>query len=85
MARRRRRQTDEDLIALAGEYAVRRTYEPGDDLAEPDEVPPGPSGTVMSDAPLDPPLGTGVDVGGPEVRRGGESVGAEPADGGVQG
>jgi hypothetical protein len=51
MARQRRRPSDDDLIALAGEYAVRRIYEPGDDAPEPDEVPPGPSGTAMSDAP----------------------------------
>jgi hypothetical protein len=58
---RRRRPSDDDLIALAGEYAVRRTYEPGDDVPEPDEVPPGPSGTTMSDAP--PVAGDGPSSG----------------------
>ncbi|HEX6448600.1 MAG TPA: hypothetical protein VF060_03970 [Trebonia sp.] len=72
MARRRRRPSDDDLIALAGEYAVRRTYEPGDDVPEPDEVPPGPSGTTMSDAP--PAAGNAS----------GNSVSGAPGSGGVE-
>jgi len=69
MARQRRRPSDDDLIALAGEYAVRRTYEPADEAAEPDEVPPGPSGTAMSDTPGSAP---GTASGGEETDRGAE-------------
>ena len=71
MARRRRGErrgpSDEDLIALAGEYAVRRTYEPGDEVPEPDEVPPGPSGTTMSDSPPAADGGDGAPVTGSEA------------------
>ncbi|WP_256102459.1 hypothetical protein [Streptomyces sp. Ncost-T10-10d] len=41
--------TDADLAALVEEFAIRKTYRPTDDMAEPDEVPQGPSGTVMGD------------------------------------
>jgi len=64
MARRRQRPTDDDLIALAGEYAVRRTYEPGDDVPEPEEVPPGPAGATMSDTPPGAGDGSGGSVPG---------------------
>jgi hypothetical protein len=73
MARRRRRTSDDDLIALAGEYAVRRTYEPVDDVPEPEEVPPGPSGTTISDAPPVAGNGSGSAVSGAPG-----SGGAEP-------
>jgi hypothetical protein len=77
---RRRRPTDDDLIALAGEYAVRRTYEPGDDAPEPEEVPPGPSGTTMSDAPP----AAGHESGGSASRAAG-SGDAEPDTGAAHG
>ncbi|MEU9950641.1 hypothetical protein [Streptomyces sp. NPDC047939] len=41
---------DEELAALVAEFSVRKTYRPTDGLAEPDEVPQGPSGTAMGDA-----------------------------------
>jgi hypothetical protein len=42
--------TDADLAALVEEFSSRKTYRPTDDMAEPDEVPQGPSGTAMGDA-----------------------------------
>jgi hypothetical protein len=53
VARRRRRSTDDDLIALVDEYSDRRVYRPVDEVPEPGEVPAGGSGTAASaDAPV---------------------------------
>jgi len=41
---------DAELAALVEEFSGRRTYRPTDDMAEPDELPQGPSGTAMGDA-----------------------------------
>ncbi|MGW0938759.1 hypothetical protein [Streptomyces sp. NPDC002666] len=38
-----------ELAALVDEFASRRTYRPTDGMAEPDEVPQGPSGTAMGE------------------------------------
>jgi hypothetical protein len=52
VARRRRHSTDDDLIALVGEYSDRRIYRPVEEVPEPGEVPAGGSGTAVStDAP----------------------------------
>ncbi|MEV0322226.1 hypothetical protein ACIBKX_00595 [Streptomyces sp. NPDC050658] len=40
---------DAELAALVAEFADRRTYSPTDDMAEPDELPQGPSGTAMGE------------------------------------
>lgn len=48
MAKQRRRSSDDDLIALVGEYSERRTYRPGKEVPLPDEVPADPSGTAVS-------------------------------------
>ncbi|ATY98957.1 hypothetical protein ACFY9H_26820 [Streptomyces bacillaris] len=42
---------DDELAALVAEFSFRKTYRPTDDLAEPDEMPHGPSGTAMGDGP----------------------------------
>ncbi|MFJ2024742.1 hypothetical protein ACIODW_13185 [Streptomyces sp. NPDC087897] len=42
---------DAELAALVAEFSSRKTYRPTDGMAEPDEVPHGPSGTAMADAP----------------------------------
>ncbi|MCR8944972.1 MULTISPECIES: hypothetical protein [Streptomyces] len=42
---------DAELAALVAEFSFRKTYRPTDDLAEPDEMPHGPSGTAMGDGP----------------------------------
>ncbi|MEV7844825.1 hypothetical protein [Streptomyces cyaneofuscatus] len=41
---------DAELAALVAEFAFRKTCRPTDELAEPDEVPHGPSGTAMGEA-----------------------------------
>ncbi|MEU1471537.1 hypothetical protein ABZ434_25370 [Streptomyces sp. NPDC005761] len=41
---------DEHLASLVEEFSFRRTYRPTDGLAEPDEVPQGPSGSAMGEA-----------------------------------
>ncbi|MGA5000428.1 hypothetical protein ACPCB7_20640 [Streptomyces arboris] len=41
---------DAELAALVAEFSFRKTYRPTDELAEPDEVPHGPSGTAMGEA-----------------------------------
>ncbi|MBW5252245.1 hypothetical protein P8A21_22575 [Streptomyces poriferorum] len=41
---------DAALAALVPEFSFRRTYRPTDGMAEPDEVPQGPSGTAMGEA-----------------------------------
>lgn len=48
MAKKHRPSTDDDLIELMGEYAPRRTYRPVDEVPEPGQGLPGPSGTAMS-------------------------------------
>ncbi|MBT3072806.1 MULTISPECIES: hypothetical protein [Streptomyces] len=48
---------DDELAALVAEFSFRKTYRPTDDLAEPDEMPHGPSGTAMGDGPS-PVLGS---------------------------
>ncbi|MET7872325.1 hypothetical protein [Streptomyces cyaneofuscatus] len=40
---------DAELAALVAEFSFRKTYRPTDELAEPDEVPHGPSGTAMGE------------------------------------
>jgi hypothetical protein len=45
----RRRPSDEELIALTDEYGDRRTYRPGDEVAEPEKPPEGPAGTSTTD------------------------------------
>ncbi|MFD4026215.1 hypothetical protein ACFWRV_22310 [Streptomyces sp. NPDC058576] len=40
---------DAELAALVAEFSFRKTYRPTDEMAEPDEVPHGPSGTVRGD------------------------------------
>ncbi|MYT38449.1 hypothetical protein GTY66_20670 [Streptomyces sp. SID8356] len=42
---------DAELAALVEEFSFRRTYRPTDELAEPDEMPHGPSGTAIGDGP----------------------------------
>ncbi|MEU2247018.1 hypothetical protein [Streptomyces sp. NPDC019224] len=39
--------SDGELAALVEEFAFRRTYRPTDGMAEPEELPQGPSGSVM--------------------------------------
>lgn len=48
--------SDDELAALVDEFSFRRTYHPTDGLAEPDELPQGPSGSVMGELgePLPP-------------------------------
>ncbi len=41
---------DAELAALVEEFSFRRTYRPTDGMAEPDEVPQGPSGSAMGEA-----------------------------------
>ncbi|WP_431046971.1 hypothetical protein ACQUSR_33015 [Streptomyces sp. P1-3] len=41
---------DAELADLVEEFSSHRTYRPTDAVAEPDEVPQGPSGTAMGDA-----------------------------------
>ncbi|KAB2593012.1 hypothetical protein [Streptomyces arboris] len=41
---------DAELAALVAEFSFRKTYRPTDELAEPDDVPHGPSGTAMGEA-----------------------------------
>lgn len=41
---------DAELAALVAEFSFRKTYRPTDEIAEPDEVPHGPSGTALGDA-----------------------------------
>lgn len=48
MAPRRQKLSDEELIALAAQYADRRTYTAKDGDEIPDELPDVPSGTAMS-------------------------------------
>ncbi|WP_326737891.1 hypothetical protein [Streptomyces sp. NBC_01022] len=45
---------DAELAALVAEFSFRKTYRPADGMAEPDEVPQGPSGSAMGEAT--PPL-----------------------------
>ncbi|MBT2426028.1 hypothetical protein J7F02_10145 [Streptomyces sp. ISL-112] len=40
---------DAELAALVAEFSFRKTYRPTDEMAEPDDVPHGPSGTAMGD------------------------------------
>ncbi|MFD7749982.1 hypothetical protein ACFV2V_01045 [Streptomyces sp. NPDC059698] len=40
---------DAELAKLVVEFTVSKTYRPTDGMVEPDEVPPGPSGTAMGD------------------------------------
>ncbi|CAM5261305.1 hypothetical protein GCM10010253_42220 [Streptomyces badius] len=40
---------DAELAALVAEFSFRKTYRPTDDLAEPDELPHGPSGTALGE------------------------------------
>jgi hypothetical protein len=49
MAKDQELGSDAELAALVAEFATRKTYRPTDDMTEPDEVPQGPSGTVMGD------------------------------------
>jgi hypothetical protein len=50
MTKDQERDSDAELAALVEEFSSRKTYRPTDGMAEPDEVPQGPSGTVMGDA-----------------------------------
>ncbi|MGP3989851.1 hypothetical protein [Streptomyces sp. 3N207] len=50
MTEDRAASSDADLAALVEEFSIRKTYRPRDGMAEPDEVPPGPSGTAMGEA-----------------------------------
>lgn len=43
------RGSDDELAALVDEFSFRRTYRPTDGLAEPDELPLGPSGSAMGE------------------------------------
>ncbi|WP_327709577.1 hypothetical protein OG912_13770 [Streptomyces sp. NBC_00464] len=45
---------DAELASLVVEFSFRKTYRPADGMAEPDEVPQGPSGSAMGEAA--PPL-----------------------------
>lgn len=47
---RREKAGQDELAALVDEFASRRTYRPTDGMAEPDELPQGPSGTAMGEA-----------------------------------
>ncbi|MEE4492232.1 hypothetical protein [Streptomyces sp. BE230] len=40
---------DAELASLVAEFSFRKTYRPADGMAEPDEVPQGPSGSAMGD------------------------------------
>lgn len=44
------KDSQDELAALVDEFASRRTYRPADGMAEPDELPQGPSGTAMGEA-----------------------------------
>ncbi|MFE9456762.1 hypothetical protein [Streptomyces californicus] len=39
--------SDAELAELVAEFTFTKTYRPTDLMAEPDELPPGPSGTAM--------------------------------------
>ncbi|ARF65086.1 MULTISPECIES: hypothetical protein [Streptomyces] len=39
--------SDAELAELVVEFSSTKTYRPTDLMAEPDELPPGPSGTAM--------------------------------------
>ncbi|MFJ2090210.1 hypothetical protein ACIOEW_13185 [Streptomyces sp. NPDC087901] len=41
--------SDDELAALVEEFSIRKTYRPTDGIAEPDEVPQGPSGSAIGD------------------------------------
>ncbi|MGW1294012.1 hypothetical protein [Streptomyces sp. NPDC002533] len=58
---------DAELVALVDEFSFRRTYRPTDELAEPGEMPRGPSGTA--------PEGTAPGGGAPAVQGAGEPDG----------
>ncbi|MEU9202071.1 hypothetical protein [Streptomyces sp. NPDC048332] len=44
------KDSEAGLAALVEEFSSRRTYRPADGMAEPDELPQGPSGTAMGES-----------------------------------
>jgi len=44
------KDSEAELASLVEEFSFHRTYRPVDGVAEPDEVPQGPSGTAMGEA-----------------------------------